>query len=215
MAAQEVPLLLTATAKQVQNIVSQRAEEILRHSEMDTDALGDDDCEISCTPAFQESELGGLKSTRQIGAADNGQNKNSSDDNVLLLDEECTRLPELEHVVAVKDNALEAGDSSSGSLNDEQSCDGSTTEAVHVSSIATTDGVLEDGSDQAKPSGDDKCIASPVTQLATTKHTTSFCDDFCEVDYPTLWQLTAEEMEDTEKFYVPALVSFVPPLKVI
>ena len=211
--AQEVPPLLTATAKQVQSIVSQRAEEILRHSKVDIDAIGDDDCEISCTPAFQESELGGLKSTRQSGATDSGLNENSIDDNVLLLDERGTKLPELEHVMAVKDNVVEAEDFSSARLNDEQSCDNNTTEAVCVSSITMTDGSLED---VTKSSYDDKrSTGSPITRLATTEHATSFCDEFCDMDYPTLWQLTAEETEDVENFYVPALVSFISPLKVI
>ena len=38
---------------------------------------------------------------------------------------------------------------------------------------------------------------------------------FCDVDYPTLWQLTAEETDDIGNFYVSALVFVVSPLKVI
>ena len=214
MASEEVPPLLTATAKQVQSIVSQRAEEILRHSEMDNDALGGDDCEISCTPAFQDSKLGGLKSTQQIGATDKGQSESSGDDAVLLLDEGDTKLPELEHVVAAKNDTLEPGDFSLASSNDKQFCDYNTTEVIHVGSVTVTDGILGDDSDLAKSSADDKCTASPVSQLATTEHATSFCDNFFDVDYPTLWQLTTEEAEDIENFYVPALVSIVSPLKV-
>lgn len=40
-------------------------------------------------------------------------------------------------------------------------------------------------------------------------HTLSFCNDLGQVEYPTLWQLTSEDLDDIKNFYVPALVSFM------
>ena len=188
------------TAIQAQNIVSQRAEEILRRSEAGNGAEEGDDCEISCTPAFQESTLGGgvTKPVPQTEAIW----RDSDCNELLLFEEQIRELPELEHVVAVKDEVLEA---SSGS-NNEELCVGSGTGAVDVDSVSESGSKLTDDIIR-KP-------ASPDTQLAVAKHTTSFCDDFGDLDYPTLWQLTAEEIEGIENFYVPALISFVAPLKV-
>lgn len=62
-----------------------------------------------------------------------------------------------------------------------------------------------------KCADNDEHTGSPISQFATTKHAISFCDD---MDYPTLWQLTTEEIEDIENYYVPALVSVVTVEKV-
>ena len=199
--AHEVPPLLAVTAEQTQNIVTQRAEEMLRHSEVD-----EDDCEISCTPAFQESELGGSELPPQNRATVDGDG--DSDEPVLLEEEDKGPL-ELEdvHVVPVKGGTNQPDACSpSSSVNKVHNLDSET------DSVVTTEVQAASGAELLLVS--DEKHSDSCTHLATSEHTVSFCDDLREVDYPTLWQLSTEESERIDHFYVPALVSVIFPLKV-
>ena len=239
-AAEVVPPLLTVTTEQADNIINQRAEEILRRSETadnNTGALEPDDNDIPCTPAFQESELGGggggggegggskykpaapmKPGTTTVG----GQEGREDDDEVVLVEERDEKQLEIDDESAVKpgDACLADGGASPKSTDEVLSNDGKETGPVK----ADTDNVTKSGEkvvddDEAMSLGDEsEHSESEDTPLAAetnaTEHGISFHEDLQEVDYPTLWQLTAEETQNVEHFYVPALVPVVSPVKV-
>jgi hypothetical protein len=68
--------------------------------------------------------------------------------------------------------------------------------------------------DESERSGSEDTPLHVAMETASTEHDISFHEDLQEVDYPTLWQLTAEETRDVEHFYVPALVPVISPVKV-
>lgn len=208
-----MPPLLTVSAEQTQAIVSKRAEEILRQSEIDAAGTGEgDDCKIPCTPAFQESELGSCRPpsshAAQTGAGINEQNRSSSDDLALLLGEDkIVELPELEDVVqSVAVDGDNDDDDTATCKVDYGSCtknsDDSESEPMHVDGITVATTIPE-----PQPAGDDEvhlssvrgkehstasphdrpAAAAAVTAATTCKeHSVSFHADLCDVDYPTL-----------------------------
>ena len=216
--AEVAPPLLTVTTQQAQNIIGQRAEEILGHSEAaDGDgALEVDDYEISCTPAFQESELGGFKQhvppVVNVGTA---VDVCSDRDEVILLEEGEEERLELDNETVAKgsDTCLAHRDFSPKST-DEVSNHNKGTGSVHVD---TKPGAKAEDGEAMSLGGDESEHSETDTHLATdaaVEHGVSFHEDFQDVDYPTLWQLTSEETENMEHFYVPALVPVVSPIKV-
>lgn len=79
---------------------------------------------------------------------------------------------------------------------------------VHLSSVR--------GKEHSTASPHHRPAAAAVTAATTCKeHSVSFHADLCDVDYPTLWELTSTDTEDIEDYYVPALASSVYPLKVL
>ena len=220
---QVVPPLLTVTTQQAQNIVSKRAEEIIQHSETERGcgALEGDDCEIPCTPAFQESELGGINpppsSPPPLTGATFGERRDSCEDLLFLL-EEGKDLPELVDVVAVKGGTCQANSDSLDKVHvhgGEFIGDGEAVEAMDCVMVTKT----EAGGYERHPLADDDMEHSTAgpsagSAGATEELAVSFSDDLRDVDYPTLWELTSEEKEDIENYYVPALSSLVSPLKV-
>lgn len=222
-----VPLLLTVTTEQAKSIISQRAEEILRHSETASDngAL-EGDSDIPCTPAFQESELGGGDGYRpappmKAGTTEGGHD-DRGDDEVLLLEEKDEEQLELDDDTAAKqvgDACLADGNSSPKSTDKGLSTnEGKETGPVQPDNVTKSGEKLED--DEAMSLDDEsehsESGGTPLpVETDATEHSVSFHKDLQDVDYPTLWQLTSEETENNEHFYVPALVPVVSPIKVI
>ena len=198
--------MLTVTATQAQNILSRRADEILRCSETaPSGGFEGDDGEIPCTPAFQESELGTSKPpTRHVTACND---QRDSDEELFLLEEdrEERELPELEDVVPVK--GAGSIEDQSIKLNEEEPTQETTSDAMHTESNSAIDQKVADNILYI-----DTSKKSPPT--ADGDYTLSFCDDLGQVEYPTLWQLTCEDVDDIDNFYVPALASVLSPPKV-
>ena len=255
VAAELVPPLLTVDAKQAENIINQRAEEILQRSETATNNTntgpgglepGADDDDIPCTPAFQESELGGGRGNsckympdglmKPGATAAKGGQEGSGDENndevvVLLEDNGDEKLLEIDAESAVKprggDTSPADDDASTKSTNEVHvlsTGEGKMAEPVQADEVTKSGEkvVIEDDEvmslgDESEPSElEDTPLHVHVAMEtgATAEHGISFHEDLQEVDYPTLWQLTAEESHSVEHFYVPALVPVVSPVKV-
>ena len=204
-AVQEVPPLLTVTSSQAQRIISQRADEILGCSETANEGFEGEDGEISCTPAFQESELGSSKPLSRPAPAHD--ERKDSDEELFVPEKEERELPNLEDVVPL------TGEGNGGDwlikLNEQESTRELDVIATHVERGSGVDHQVVDN--QTIPSTDDLKEAPPTSDQ---DHALSFFDDMGQVEYPTLWELTTEDSEDIEDFYVPALVSIISPVKV-
>lgn len=210
--AEGVPPLLMVTTQQAQSIIGQRAEQILRCSERTDSDLAveeDGDNEISCTPAFPESELGrrvgGCREAASSRHEMTGNRQEKSDEKHLQINNEME--------MAVEDGAYLCV-ASSDSSSDKVSNKGEEPEFMCVDAVAEPERKGSDLSPGEELEQSDSENSCPVAKTGTTKHNVSLHEDFQDVDYPTLWQLTSQETENLEHFYVPALVSVVSPVKV-
>ena len=79
--------------------------------------------------------------------------------------------------------------------------------------VAEGDEVMSLG-DESERSESENTPLHVAMETGATELGVSFHEDLQEVDYPTLWQLTAEETHSVEHFYVPALVPVISPVKV-
>lgn len=255
-AAELVPPLLTVDTKQAENIINQRAEEILRRSETAANNTntgpgglepGADDDDIPCTPAFQESELGGRRGNSckynmpdglmkpgatAVTDGQEGSGDENNDEVVVLLDDNGDeKLLEIDAESAVKprggDTSPADDDASTKSTNEVHvlsTGEGKMAEPVQADGVTKSveKVVIEDnevmslGDESERSELEDTPLHVHVAMEtgATAEHGVSFHEDLQEVDYPTLWQLTAEESHSVEHFYVPALIPVVSPVKV-
>lgn len=203
-----------------------------------------DDDDIPCTPAFPESELGGRgggggngyrhkpaalalmkPGTTAVDGQEGRDDDGDDDDEVVLLEDGDEKRLEINDESAVKlhDVACPAADtdaspkSTDGVLFKDDDKETGPVQADRVTK--SEEKVAED--DEAMSLGDEsKHSESEDTPLHITMETratelgVSFHEDLQEVDYPTLWQLTAEETHNVEHFYVPALIPVISPIKV-
>ena len=150
---------------------------------------------------------------------------NSDDDDVLLLENGDEKQLEIDDESAVKlcDAACPAADTDASlkstdgvSFKD----DNKETGPVRADSVATSGEKVAEG-DEAMSLGEESEHSEPedtplhvAMETGATELGVSFHEDLQEVDYPTLWQLTAEQTHSVEHFYVPALVPVISPVKV-
>ena len=245
-AAEVVPPLLTVTTEKANDIINQRAEEILSRSGTAANNTGalepdnDDDDDIPCTPAFPESELGGgggngysskpaSSSLMKPGTtAVDGQDGRVDDDDeeeVLLLEDGDEKRLEINDELAVKlcDAACPAADTDASPKSTDGVSfkdDNKETGPIQADSVAKSgEKVAEDDEAMSLGEGSEHSESEDTPlhvamETGATELGVSFHEDLQEVDYPTLWQLTAEQTHSVEHFYVPALVPVISPIKV-
>ena len=147
---------------------------------------------------------------------------NSDDDEVLLLEDGDEKRLEVADESAVKLCDVACPSNASPKSTDRVlfTDDNKETGPVQAESITTSGEKVAEG-DEAMSLGDESDHSESedtplhvAMETGATELGVSFHEDLQAVDYPTLWQLTAEQTHSVEHFYVPALVPVISPVKV-
>jgi hypothetical protein len=147
------------------------------------------------------------------------------DDAVVLLEDRDEKRFEIndESAVNLCDAACPADtDASPKSTDGVLSSDEKQTGPLQLDSVTKTGEKVAEGDeatcislgDESERSKSEDTPLHVAMETASAEHDISFHEDLQEVDYPTLWQLTAEETRSVEHFYVPALIPVISPVKV-